>query len=52
MAQKKTYMPMSSAGIMGYSEDVKEGFHLKPTHVVAASVAIIIIEIMLPIVLK
>ena len=38
MAEKKQYMPQSTAGLMRYM-DVEEKIQIKPTHVVMLSVA-------------
>ncbi len=37
MAEKKQYMPQSTAGLMRYM-DVEEKIQIKPSHVVALSV--------------
>ena len=37
MAEKKQYMPQSTAGLMRYM-DVEEKIQIKPTHVVALSI--------------
>lgn len=38
MAEKKTYMPQSTAGLIRYFESEKELIKLKPEHVVAIAI--------------
>ncbi len=38
MAEKKTYMPMSTAGLIRYFEGEKSVIRLKPEHVVMISI--------------
>ena len=47
MAQKKIQMPQSTAGLVRYFEDSKELIKIKPEHVVAIAVVIIIAELLL-----
>jgi len=43
MAQEKVTMPMASAGIIGFSSDVKiNGLEVEPKYIVLAIVAIVI----------
>lgn len=41
----KNYMPQSTAGLVRYYEQTKEGLKIKPEHVLIACAAIIVIEI-------
>lgn len=44
MAQDKVSMPMASAGIIGFSSDVKiNGLEMDPKYIVLAIVAIVVI---------
>lgn len=44
MAQEKVTMPMSSAGIIGFSSDIKiSGMEIEPKFLILAIVAIVVI---------
>jgi len=47
MASEKMRLPSSSAGITSFYNEYKSNFVLKPGHVVALVILIIILEIML-----
>jgi preprotein translocase subunit Sec61beta len=46
MAEKKTYMPMSTAGLIRYFESEKEVIKLKPEHVVIACISFTLLVIL------
>lgn len=45
--KEKTQMPQSTAGLVRYYEQTKEGIKIKPEHVLIVCAALILIEIML-----
>jgi len=47
MAQDKINMPSSMAGLTRYFDDYKSKIELKPEHVIALIVVVILIEIVL-----
>ena len=47
MAQDKISMPSSMAGLTRYFDDYKSKIELKPEHVIALIVVVILIEIVL-----
>jgi len=47
MASEKMRLPSSSAGITSFYNEYKSNFVLKPGHVVALVILVIILEIML-----
>jgi len=48
MADNKIHMPAGFGGLMRYDEEYTSIFNLKPTHVVAFVVLIIILRVVLP----
>lgn len=46
MAERKTYMPQSTAGLIRYFESEKELIKLKPEHVVVISLTFSLIVIL------
>ena len=51
MAEEKKSLPMSSAGVIGSTEEAETGLKLKPEQVTGAIIILLVIEIMLPILL-
>ena len=51
MADENKTMPMSSAGIVASTEEAAVGIKLKPEHVTAAIVTLIVVELVLPLIL-
>ena len=51
MAEENKTLPMSSAGIVASTEEADVGIKLKPEHVTAAIVALVIVELLIPLVL-
>ncbi len=51
MAKDKYTMPMSTAGLVRYFEESEKAIKIKPEHVIGASIAVIVIEIVLKLVL-
>jgi len=47
MANEGISIPSSGGGLMRYNEDTGSKYSIKPTHVVAATVAIIVLFIIL-----
>ncbi|MCD6399048.1 MAG: preprotein translocase subunit Sec61beta [Candidatus Aenigmarchaeota archaeon] len=47
MAKEKERMPMSTAGLTRYFEDSPEKIRLKPEHIVAIGISLVILEIFL-----
>jgi len=47
MAQEKSRMPMSTAGITTYFEDYKSKIEIKPGHIIIFSVVVILIIVAL-----
>jgi preprotein translocase subunit Sec61beta len=45
--KNKIQMPQSTAGLVRYFDESKERIKFKPEHIVAASIVIIVIEILL-----
>ena len=45
MAKKKLIMPQSTAGLIRYFEESKEAIKLKPEHVVAACILLMVIAL-------
>lgn len=47
MAEEKKYMPMSTAGIIGYTEDVKEAIKFKPEHILLVVGIVVAMEVLM-----
>lgn len=47
MAKEKSRMPMSTAGLINYSEEVEEGLNLKPEMVLGVGFGICILVLIL-----
>ena len=47
MAEKKQRIPTSTAGLVRYEEDEESLIKLKPIHIVIASIALAIVEMLL-----
>jgi preprotein translocase subunit Sec61beta len=45
--KEKMMMPQSTAGLIRYFEQSEESIKLKPEHIIAVSVVIVIVEVML-----
>ncbi len=50
MVNNKINMPAGFGGLMRYSEEYESKFNLKPTHVVAFIILIIVMRIVLPLI--
>ncbi len=48
--REKTYMPATTAGLMSFYQEEKEGIKVKPLYVVALSIIVILAEIILRII--
>jgi preprotein translocase subunit Sec61beta len=49
--KEKMMMPQSTAGLIRYFEQSEESIKLKPEHIIAVSVVIVIVEVMLKFIL-
>jgi len=48
MAKKDKYrLPTGMAGLITYGEETKEGIKIKPKHVIAVCIIVVIIEVLL-----
>ncbi len=52
MAEENKTLPMSSAGIMASTEEASVGIKLKPEHVTAAILVLVIVELLLPLIIQ
>ncbi|MBI2085226.1 MAG: hypothetical protein HYT71_01800 [Candidatus Aenigmarchaeota archaeon] len=52
MADENKTLPMSSAGIMASTEESEIGIKLKPEHVTAAILVLVVVELVLPLIIQ
>ncbi len=49
MVEENKTLPMSSAGIVASTEEAEVGIKLKPEHVTAAILALVVVELLVPV---
>lgn len=47
MAEKKNYMPQSTAGLLRYTDEDGAGIKIKPIHVIAVSIMFALVIVVL-----